>query len=156
MYQIQTSPNIKTGFMSLGSTYAISFYLIYKAYVMKWKYLGALVYYPGITNPLYNTIHTWKCSIITTHVCRADDGSMLTYFCDRRRTFTKYLRSYLKQIVCCILRHSFYIFGFVVWRILAYQSFSFCRSVRDYKIHVDKEIVTFLGIERLNQLRGVQ
>jgi hypothetical protein len=35
MYQIQTSPNIKTGFTSLESTYSISFYLINKAYLMK-------------------------------------------------------------------------------------------------------------------------
>ena len=65
------------------------------------------MYYPGVTNPLYNTIPTWKCSTITTHVCRAGDGSMITDFCyDRRRTFTKYLCSYLKQIVCCTLRLS--------------------------------------------------
>jgi hypothetical protein len=37
----------------------------------------------------------------------AGDGSMITDFCcDRRRIFTKYLCSYLKQIVCCTLRHS--------------------------------------------------
>ena len=32
--------------------------------------------------------------------------------------------------------------------IISYHLFSFCRSVLDYKIHMDMEIVTFLGIKK--------
>jgi hypothetical protein len=39
-------------------------------------------------------------------LCRAGESSITDFCCDRRRTFTKHLCSYLKQIVCCTLRHS--------------------------------------------------
>jgi len=31
---------------------------------------------------------------------------------------------------------------------MSYHLFSFCRSIQDYKIHMDMEIVTFLGIKK--------
>ena len=34
--------------------------------------------------------------------------------------------------------------------------FSFCRSVQDYKIHMDMEIVIFVGIKKWNQHNSVQ
>jgi hypothetical protein len=37
-----------------------------------------------------------------------------------------------------------------------YHLFSFRRSVQDYKIHMNMEIVTFLGIRRCNQYKSVQ
>jgi len=37
-----------------------------------------------------------------------------------------------------------------------YHLFFFCRSIQDYKIHMDMEIVTFLGNKRWNQHKSVQ
>jgi len=34
------------------------------------------------------------------------------------------------------------------YRIVSYRLLSFRRSVQDYKIHMDMEIVTFLGIKK--------
>ena len=36
----------------------------------------------------------------------------------------------------------------LTYHIISYHLFSFCRSVEAYKIHMDMEIVTFLGIKK--------
>jgi hypothetical protein len=121
----------KTGFTSLGSTYSISFYLIYTAHLIKWKYIGALVYYPGVTNPLYNTIPTWKCSIIATHVPKAGDGSMTAH------TFAMtadvhWLCMFVRETNSVLHTKALYISGFVVWRILECTQFYANKKLRKY------------------------
>lgn len=109
---------IKMGFTSLGSTYSMSFYLIYQAHLMKWEYLGALVYYPSVTNPLYNTNPTWTCSIITTHVCKAGDGSIITQTSAVTANVHYYVFKFIFETNSGLHPKAFYISGFVVWRIL--------------------------------------
>ena len=42
------------------------------------------------------------------------------------------------------------------FHIISYHLFSFRRSVQEYKIHMDMEIVTFLGIKKWKQHNSVQ
>jgi len=48
------------------------------------------------------------------------------------------------------------IFGPKRYEVTSYHLFSFFRSIQDYKIHMDMETVTVLGIKRQNQHKSVQ